>query len=118
MKLRIPAVSEEDKFDLIMNIVSFIPPFNSLRRRDKQVLTGLYYANHKYSAVPENKRNVIIFDYDTRMEIADKYGMSISTIYVCMMRLRKKGIITADTLVKKYIIHDTDQIIFNLSTNE
>ena len=116
MKLNCPAVSEEDKFDLIMNILSFIPPFNKLRKRDKEVLTGLYYANYLYKDIPENKRNILIFDYDTRQEIAKKYGMSINSVYVCMMQLRKLGLITESTLIKKYIVHDTDEIIFNIST--
>lgn len=116
MKLTFPAVSEEDKFDLIMNVLSFIPPFNKLRRREKQVLTGLYYANFKYKDVPENKRKILIFDYDTRQEIAIKYKMSINSVYVYMMNLKKAGLITESSLIKKYIFDDTDQIIFNIST--
>ena len=116
MKLNFPAVSEEDKFDLIMKILSFIPPFNKLRRREKQVLTGLYYANYKYKDIPENKRKILIFDYDTRQEIAIKYNMSINSVYVCMMNLRKAGVITETSLIKKYVFDGTDEIIFNIPT--
>ena len=116
MELTFPPIPEDKKFDVIMEILSFISPFNKLRKRDRQVLTGLYYANHKYKDIPEEKRNILIFDYDTRQEISERYGMSISSVYVSMMHLRKIGIITESSLVKKYIINDTNKIIFNIST--
>ena len=89
MTIYLPLRSEEDKFDLILDMLSFIPPFSNLRRREKQVFAGLLRVNEKYLELPVKKRNVLIFDYDTRQEIAIKYGMSVNSVYMCMMNLRK-----------------------------
>jgi len=114
MTINLPLRDEEDKFDLILDMLSFIPPFSGLRRREKQVFAGLLRVNEKYKELPVKKRNVLIFDYDTRQEIIEKYGMSISSLYMCMMSLRQKKIITESSINPKYIVHDTDQITFNI----
>lgn len=116
MIINLPLKTEEDRIDLLLEILSFIPPFNSLRRRERQVFAGLLRAYNKYKNYPADKRYILVFDYDTRREIAAKYGMSISSVYVCMKDLRKKRIITENSINPKFIINtdDTDQIIFNI----
>ena len=110
MKLKMP-VKGPDRIFLMLNMLSTIKPFNSLNNREKQVFAELLYVNHELKQLDENKRNRLIFDFDTRREISQKLDISHDSVYNLMSTLRKKGLLTKEGFVKRYMIPYTDQLI-------
>jgi DNA-binding MarR family transcriptional regulator len=108
-------VDDRKKFHILLTIFSFVPPFNGLSKREKQVLAELYYYYNKLDGIEENKRQKLIFDYDTRREIAEHIDVKTDQIYNVMSLLRKKGLIEKSKLVQKYIIKDVDELTFEFN---
>ena len=107
-------VSQDDKFYFILKILSILKPFSELRKRELQIFAELLSVYNKYKNLPEKDKNKLTFDYEVRQEIADKYGISMDSVYNIMMALRKKGLIGEKNIVKNYVIPDIDSITFNL----
>jgi len=111
---------EYEKYLTILQILASltnpsVAPFNRLRNRELEVFAILlYYYNDKYADIPKDKRNQLIFAYDTRVEICTLLGdVSIDTVYNVMMNLRKQGLITKKEIVAKYILPPTDHFKIN-----
>ncbi len=117
IELNIP-VEEGNEYKMLIGIYSFIPPFSKLSRREKQLLSHYLHYNHMLSYIPEDKRNKLIFDYDTRTDIAQKLEVNLDNLYNIHKSLKKKGFIESngkeDVLVQKYIIPFDKTIKFNL----
>jgi hypothetical protein len=107
-------VQEDDKFYYILKILSILKPFSELRKRELQVFAELLRVYNKYENLPEKDKNKLTFDYEVRQEIADKYGISMDSVYNIMMALRKKGLIGDNYIVKSYVIPNVNSITFNL----
>lgn len=117
MKLRIPS-NMGNKFYILLSILKFIPPYNKLSKREREVLAELYYYNSKLEYIEENKRMKLVFDYDTRSEIATKLEISTDSVYNIVASLKRKGLITHRDLVKKYVLKDVDSLIFEFAKPE
>ena len=76
------------------------------------------YYNDQLKDLDEKKRNILIFDYDTRQEIADKYDLSIASVYNIMSSLKKKGFLEKSSLVSRYLFKDEEQIIIEFNGKE
>jgi len=100
------------KFHILTSIFSFSYPYNSLSKREREVLAELNYYYSKLSSIEERKRNKLIFDYDTRREISEHLGVKTEQIYNIVSLLKKKGIIEKNRLVPKYIIKDMKDLTF------
>ena len=107
MNLKIP-VKGSNRFFLMLNMFSVMKPFNTLNNREKQVLAELYYVNYELRKLDENKRNRLVFDFDTRREISQKLNISHDSVYNLMSTLRKKGLLTKTGFVDRYILSYTD----------
>ncbi len=85
-----------------------VKPFNQLRNRELEVFAILlYYYNNKYKAIPEAEKNQLIFSYDTRKDLCTLLGnVSDDVMYNILMGLRKRGLITKKSMVKRYILPD------------
>jgi DNA-binding transcriptional ArsR family regulator len=113
-------LKEDKKYLEILRILSNIKnpeiaPFNSLRNRELEVLAVLlFFFNEKYKDIPEEKRNILIFSYESRQEISERLGdISIDTVYNIMMDLRKKGIIEKRSINNKVIIPNVTSFSLN-----
>ena len=112
MELKIP-VKGADRFNLMLNLFSTFKPYNLLNNRERQVLSELLYVDYELKQLDEHRRNKLIFDYDTRREIAAKLSISTSSIYNIMSSLKKKGFIGENTLeLKKFEYTDEIKIKF------
>jgi len=112
MKLEIPTpIPTDRKFEAYLRILSCIPPFNTLRPRELEVLAELYTINHENRAIPESMRNRIVFHKDSRKRIADKVGITVQSVYNITLSLRDKKILGNDTFIKPLPI--IESITFN-----
>lgn len=100
MELKIP-IKGPERFNLMLMIFSPFKPYNLLNNRERQILSELLYIDYELRQLDERKRNKLIFDYDTRREIAAKLGISTNSIYNIMSALKKKGFIGERTLDRK-----------------
>ena len=120
LKLPIP-VTKEGKFLVILQLLSAIPPFSKLRPRELEVFAELLKINEKYKDLPEKERNKLIFDYDTKQEIADKCNIRMNNIYNILQGLKKKGLIlgseTKDYINPGYTLSDLESITFILKND-
>lgn len=117
MRLKIPA-NLGNKFFILLSILKFIPPYSRLANREREVLAELYYYNNALSYIEEDKRMKLIFDYDTRTEIATKLNISSDSVYNIVSSLKRKGLVEHRNLVSKYIIHDVDSLIFDFKKKD
>ena len=99
MNLKIP-VKGADRFYTMLMLFAPFKPFNTLNNRERQVLSELLYIDHELKQLEEEKRNRLIFDYDTRREISHKLGISTNSVYNIMSALKRKGFIGKGTIVR------------------
>jgi len=107
-----------NKFYILLSILKFIPPYSKLAKREREVLAELYYYNDKLSYIEEDKRMKLVFDYDTRSEIAVKLGVSTDSIYNIVSSLKRKGLVENRNFVKKYVLNDVDNLVFEFTKKE
>jgi len=113
MKLNIPHNEKNNKYLIMLNLFSFISPYSLLNNREKQVLSELFMYDYEFRNFNEDKRNRFIFDYDTRVEIADKLNISTDNVYNIMASLKRKGFLKSKGLVRDKVLPNTEQIIIN-----
>jgi len=122
MELTIPQ-EKHYKYLAILQVLAsitkpLIKPFNKLRKRELEVFAILLYMyNEKYKSLEPEERNVLIFSYQTRVEITKILGdVSMDSIYNIMMNLRKQGLITKDSIVPQYLLPSTNYVKLNFTT--
>jgi len=111
MKVRIKT-QEDTYFIKLLLILSNIPPFNKLRPQELLLYANLLEVNHKFRNVPFLERNRLIFTYDTKIEIANKMGIKIGTVYNLLNRLKRLKIIGANTLLPRYLLAKVPEVLF------
>jgi len=111
-----------DFFVQIMVVLGGIPPFEELSPREKELLGHLLYYNYKYRSIDEDLRCKLIFDYDTRLDIRSKMGISEFNFNNLKTSLTSKGLISG----KKILLHksimnitpENPKIIYNFIVND
>jgi len=111
MKIRIKT-QEDNYFIKLMLILNNIPPFDKLRPKELELYAHLLTVNHKYRNIPFKERNKLIFNYDTKIEIANKMGIKLTGVYNILSTLRSSKMIEEDSLIPKYAISKTNELIF------
>jgi len=111
MKIKIKT-QEKTYFLKLMLILNNIPPFNKLRRQELELYAHLLRVNHKYRNVPFKERNTLIFNYDTKVEISSEMGIKLWGVYDILSRLRKSKLIESRSLIPKYILSKTKELLF------
>ena len=101
MELNIPT-KEEDKYLVVITFLSAIKPFSELRKRELEVYSELIRYWNEYKSLPYDKRNKLIFNYDTRLEIAEKFNTTVDNVYQITTTIRKKGLVNENGVVPKY----------------
>jgi|WetSurSiteA1Bulk_404760.scaffolds.fasta_scaffold43410_2 hypothetical protein len=111
MKIRIKT-QESTYFLKLMMILNNIPPFNKLRPKELELYAHLLSVNHKYRNIPFKERNKLIFNYDTKIDIANLMGVKLSGVYNILSNLRLLKIIDGESLIPKYILSKEKELIF------
>jgi hypothetical protein len=111
MKIRIKT-SEDTYFLKLLLIINNIPPFNKLRPKELELYANLLLVNHKYRNIPFKERNSLIFNYDTKIDISNKMGIKLSGVYNILSNLRKFKILEEESLIPKYVLNKTNELVF------
>lgn len=111
MKIRIKT-SEDTYFLKLLLIINNIPPFNKLRPKELELYANLLLVNHKYRNIPFKERNKLIFNYDTKIDISNKMGIKLSGVYNILSNLRKFKILEEESLIPKYVLNKTNELLF------
>jgi len=86
-----------------LEVIKALPPLNTLRDRELDVLAEFLYFNDKYSAIEEDLRGRLIFDYETKIAMREYLDdMSEAGFNNYLTMLRKKGILGKRGIVNTY----------------
>jgi DNA-binding MarR family transcriptional regulator len=106
-------------FRQALEVIRGLPPLDALRTGELDVLGEFMYFNHKFSHIEENLRGRLLFDYDTKQNIADNLGIKSSNLDNIITSLRKKNIITRRAAINTYGIKlDSPDILFKFNIKE
>lgn len=100
-----------------LEILKVLPPLNTLRARELDVLAGFLYFDYKYRTVEIEARSKILFDYDTKMELKELISIDEQSFNNCLTSLRKKGVLKKRSIETNYGLTPNDDgtasIVFN-----
>lgn len=90
------STNPEKYFHQLIEILRVFAPFNSLRKRQREVFAEILYYNHKFSGNDEEVTNRLVFDFKTREEISEKLKISKANLYNIYKELRQAGLLLKD----------------------
>ena len=96
MRLNIKT-TQKKVYRQIVEVIRSIPPLDTLRSRELDVLAILMYYNHKYETLDEELRWRLINDSSTRREMQAEIGMSEDVFTNNLSLVRKAGLIDRET---------------------
>lgn len=105
-------VDKETKFKWIVEIMSCMQPFKSLRPREKEAVARLLELTYELKTIPKEQRSLLIFHQDNKKRIAEAMGMTIENYYNLILALRKKEIVDEYGIVDKYCLPFMNDIPF------
>lgn len=117
MKIRIKT-QEDNYFLKLILILNNIPPFDKLRPKELELYAHLLTVNHKYRNIPFKERNKLIFNYDTKVSIANKMGIKLSGLYNILNNMKNLKLIETNSLIPKYTLGKTDKLLFVFEDDE
>jgi len=122
-QMNIPVNTTTKKyFRQSLEVLKILPPLNTLRPRELDVLAGFLYFDYKYKDVEIGARSKILFDYDTKLQIRETINIDEQSFNNCMTSLRKKGILKKRGIETNYGLtispEGTASITFNFKINE
>jgi DNA-binding MarR family transcriptional regulator len=100
-----------------------LPLYRTLRNREVEVLSELYYHNYLNKYIHEDKRNKIVFDSSTKKEIAEYLEMPMSSVDNNISILKERGFIIGirggKILNPRYVLdpEKDPKIIYEFSIN-
>lgn len=103
------------KYQLLLEMFSWMPTIKKLSPREKQVLAIIMFYYNKYKLLPEDERNRLIFDYETRQIIADNLGIKKQVVYNIFLSLKKKDIIGDEKIKPATMFPDLDKLIISFN---
>jgi hypothetical protein len=109
--------TEPDKyFHQLIEILRIFPPFNKLRKRQREVFSEILLQYYKFRNENDEVTKRLVFDYRTKQEIAVKLKISKGNLYNIYKELRQHKLLLKDGINPKfrygYLQHE--EIIFNL----
>ena len=94
----------EKYFHQVIEILKIFPPFNQLRKRQREAFAEVLYQFHIYRNEGEDVRERLVFDYKTKEEIATRLGISKGNLYNIYKELRQLNLLTKDGINEKFQI--------------
>lgn len=92
----------EKYFHQLIEILKVFPPFNQLRKRQRQVFAEILYQFHIYKNESNEIAERIVFDYKTKEDIAKRLNITKGNLYNIYKELRKLDLLTKDGINDKY----------------
>ena len=113
MNIKIPTTPRR-YFRQVLEIIKPIPPLNTLRNKELDVLAEFLYYNYKYAKLDKDVRSKVLFDYDTKLEMREHLNMDEQSFNNHLTSLRKKNILSKRRVENDFGIHpDTPMVTFN-----
>lgn len=94
----------EKYFHQVVEILKIFPPFNQLRKRQREAFAEVLYQFYVYREETEAVRERLVFDYKTKEEIATRLGISKGNLYNIYKELRQLNLLTKDGINEKFQI--------------
>ena len=94
----------EKYFHQVVEILKIFPPFDKLRKRQREVFAEILYQFHVFRNESEDVRERLVFDYKTKEEIALRLKISKGNLYNIYKELRQLNLLTKDGINKKFKI--------------
>lgn len=100
--------SEEKIFKQYLTIINgLLSSEKRLTNFEIDILEKMLYVDYLYRDLPKDKRDIIIFDKRTKDKIrSEVYGISTHSFNNALSKLRKKGMISLNSLKVKVPIKD------------
>jgi hypothetical protein len=120
MKLNIKTTRKK-AYRQIVEIIRSIPPLDTLRNRELDVLAILMYYNNKYKDVDEDIRWRVINDTSTKREMQREIEMSEDIFNNNISLVRKAGLIDKEGKIPKFLqipIDNKYYVNFNFEIHE
>ena len=105
----------------IVEIIRSIPPLDTLRNRELDVLAILMYYNFKYKDIDENLRWRIINDSTTKKEMQKEVSMTEEYFNNNLSIIRRAGLLDTDNKIPKFLhiyVGEEYEIKFNFNILE
>lgn len=86
--------------------VEFTKPFHKMNNQQSELLALLLYNKFLLEKETTNPKIMwkILFDYDSKVKIADEMGIQMGSLENLLSRLRKIGVITKDNQITPHYI--------------
>lgn len=111
--MQIPVKTTKGKF--FREYVELLNPVLRLRKRDLDVLSELLQYNNKLLKIPPKERWNLIFNYDAKLEMSTKLGMSRESFAMHLSNLRRKKVIINNKVIDMLCVDPGKQ--FNVEYN-
>ena len=97
MKFKI--TTDPDKyFHQVVEILRVFPPFDKLRKRQREVFAEILLQYHNFSNESDEVTTRLVFDYRTKEEIAAKLKISKGNLYNIYKELRQAKLLIKDDI--------------------
>lgn len=104
MEKKVPIKTDIDKF--FIRYLHIVRPLLKphLSNGELRVFSELLRINNEYKSIKPELRGKLLFDYDNKIIIMDRLGISYNTLGNIFMALRKKGYIIGNNIKKELAI--------------
>lgn len=109
-----------DRKKLFFKWVEFTRPFHGLRTQLQNTLALLLYHHYELSLVIKNNKILWkqVFDYDTKVQIADELGIQINSLDNMFGELRRNNVIVDNQINPVYVPNITKETdLFTIKIN-
>lgn len=110
MLLTIPTTLQK-YFRLHLELIRSIPPLDTLRYKELDVLSQILYWNYVYKDVPKEDRSRLIFHYDNKIKMSDSIFMELSQFNNCLTSLKKKGVLKDKMAVSDFGVNPDNPVL-------
>jgi predicted transcriptional regulator len=92
----------EKYFHQLVEILKIFPPFNELRKRQREAFAEILYQFYIFRDESEKVRERLVFDHKTKEEIAKRLDISKGNLYNIYKELRQLNLLTKDGINPKF----------------
>ncbi len=86
-----------------LELIRSIPPFNSLRTREIDVLAEIMYQYKKYENINNDVRTALVFSTEIRKEMRDNIDIIEESYNNNLSILKKKGLLKSDNSLTPFL---------------
>jgi len=93
----------EKYFHQLVEILRIFPPFDQLRKRQREVFAEILYQFHIFREYKsDDVRDKLVFDYKVKAEIATRLNITKGNLYNIYKELRQLNLLTKDGINRKF----------------